>query len=123
MRAPPVLWSAAGYPSPRRETSPAVGRCYWCATAIDGLACPVADVISDSFTDQDQALERSSAWLCCACAWAMTGRPPDTLRLWSIAYAEDGRTWPANHPSAPNLGERIHLQNKADPSAFRALLR
>jgi hypothetical protein len=83
----------------------------------------VQDVISDSFTDQDQALARSSAWLCVACTWAMTGRPPDTLRLWSLAYVEDGRTWPAGHPSAPSLGPMIHAQNKADPRAFRALLR
>jgi hypothetical protein len=122
MRAPAILHAAAGHPPCRRDAHPADGRCYWCAAPVP-YACRVQDVISDSFTDQDQALARSSPWLCVACTWAMTGRPPDTLRLWSLAYVEDGRTWPANHPSAPALGAQIHAQNKADPRAFRALLR
>lgn len=122
MRAPSVIWEAAGRPDPRRKSAPASGQCYWCAAAID-VACRVDDVISDSFTDQDQALVRASPLLCRGCAWSMTGRPPDTLRLWSIGYREDGAPWPANHSAAKDLGPRIHAQNKADPSAFRALLR
>lgn len=122
MRAPTLLWLAAGRPSPRRETIVATGTCYWCASAIDGPCCEVADVISPSFTDQDQAHARSSPLLCVACAWSMTGRPPDTLRLWSIGYREDSVRWPPNHPSAPDFGQRIHAQNKADPSAFEAML-
>lgn len=122
MRAPATLWLAAGTPNPRKKVITGTGRCYWCASPIDGDCCKVADVFSDSFTDQDQALVRSSAVVCCGCAWAMTGRPPDTLRLWSVAWAEEPRSWPANHASAPALGPSIHLQNKADPSGFRALL-
>ena len=122
MRAPSVLYAAAGRPDPRRKTKPARGRCWWCGDALSE-ACELDDVLTDSFTDQDQALVRSSPWLCVACTWAMTGRPPDTLRLWSIAWSETPREWPLNHESAPNLGTSIHLQNKADPSAFRALLR
>jgi len=122
VRAPPILWAAAGRPDPRRKTKPATGVCYWCAATLDGEACVVADVIGDTFTDQDQARAPSSPWLCVGCAWAMTGRPPDTLRLWSIAYREDGVGWPANHPAAKDLGAQIHAQNKADPTAFRALL-
>ena len=84
-RAAPTLWNAAGRPDPRRKILPASGRCYWCAATIDGQACKVDDVITDTFTDQDQAMARSSPWLCVGCSWSMTGRPPDTLRLWSIA--------------------------------------
>jgi hypothetical protein len=123
MRAPPILHVAAGFPAPRRDTREAAGRCYWCASPIDGACCDVDDVITDSFTDQDQALVRDSALLCVACTWTMTGRPPDTLRLWSVAWREDGAAWPPSHDSAPKLGERIHLHNKGNPSAFRALLR
>ncbi len=52
----------------------------------------------------------------------MTGRPPDTLRLWSLVYRED-RAAAVSHASAPNLGSYVHLQNKADPSEFDAILR
>lgn len=123
MRAPSMIHAAAGRPHPRRDTILATGRCYWCASEIDGQACRVDDVVTDSFTDQDQALASTSPWLCIACSWAMTGRPPDTLRLWSIAYREDGVPWPANHPACTLPIGRIHAQNKADPSAFRSLLR
>jgi hypothetical protein len=85
-------------------------------------ACAVADVISDSFTDQDQALVSASPWLCRGCTWSMTGRPPDTLRLWTVVYREDGTSFPAAHPASKDLGPRIHLQNKADPSGARAIL-
>lgn len=122
MRAPPLLWLAAGRPNPRRDVVAASGECYWCATRIVDEACHVADVISDSFTDQDQALVRHSPWLCPGCAWAMTGRPPDTLRLWTVVYREDGAPFPSAHPASKDLGPRIHLQNKADPSGARAIL-
>lgn len=123
--APALLWRAAGCPDPRRSTSAAVGMCYWCASSIDGPACRVGDVITDSFTDQDQAFARGSPLLCVACSWAMTGRPPDTLRMWSLAYREDGAAMPPHHeactviPALPN----VTAQNKADPSVFRGMLR
>ena len=126
MRATAILWAAAGRPDPRRKTVPATGACYWCSIPItgdDARACKVDDVITDTFTDQDQALMRSSPWLCPGCAWTMTGRPPDTLRLWSVLWRDDGWQRPDNHPAAKDLGPAIHLQNKADPSAFRAVLR
>jgi len=120
-----LLWRAAGRPDPRRKTFAAQGQCYWCADRIDGQACKVDDVITDSFTDQDQAFARSSQWLCIACAWAMTGRPPDTLRMWSLAYREDGATMPAHHEACSVLPalSNVTAQNKADPSVFRGMLR
>jgi hypothetical protein len=51
----------------------------------------------------------------------MTGRPPDTLRLWSLVWAP-GMDHPDNHPKAPWLGKDIFLQNKADPSHFVSVL-
>jgi hypothetical protein len=123
VRATGLIYEAVGRPDPRRDTHSATGRCYWCAAPIDARACKVDDVITDSFTDQDQALVRTSPWLCVACTWAMTGRPPDTLRLWSIAYRDAAAPWPSNHPSCTLPSGAVHAQNKADPSAFRALLR
>ena len=139
MRAPPVLHGAAGYPDPRRKTLPAEGQCWWCASPVTEAA-RLGDVLTDSFTDHDQALIPSSPWLCAACTWAMTGRPPDTLRLWSVMWCEDFERafellalawtseplkikWSANHEAAPDLGLKVHLHNKANTVAFRSLLR
>lgn len=117
-----LLWQAAGKPSPRKRVHGVFGEsCFWCGTKIT-QACRVADVCGASFTDWDCASVPSSLWMCEACAWSMTGRPPDTLRLWSIVYREDRDAAPS-HEKAMDLGPRIHLQNKADPSEFDAVLR
>jgi hypothetical protein len=52
----------------------------------------------------------------------MTGRPPDTLRLWSVAWREGERAAPS-HPKAPDLGAEVHLTNKADPGELDRVLR
>lgn len=59
--------------------------------------------------------------VCVPCSWAFTGRPPDTLRLWSVVYREDRPASPS-HLKATALGGHTHLQNKADPSEFHRIL-
>lgn len=94
----------------------------WCGRGVRGSACRGKDVFGSSFTDHDVLARPSSPWVCVPCAWTLTGKPPDTLRLWSLVYRED-RDAAASHEKAPSLGPRIHLQNKADPSEADAVLR
>jgi hypothetical protein len=122
MGATKTLWLASGKPDPRKPIMTAEGPCYWCGSRIVGEACRVNDVYGSSFTDHDVATVATSSWVCVPCAWSMTGRPPDTLRLWSLVYREDRPAAPS-HEKAPRLGSHIHLQNKADPSEFDAVLR
>jgi len=112
-RCPPLLHDVAGHPSPRKTTREAAGTCYWCGQRIEGHACRTRDVFGSSFTDHDQAAQPSSPWCCVACSWACTGRPPDTLRLWSVVYREDGYVFPSRHPKAADLGPLIYLATKA----------
>lgn len=121
-RATALLWSAAGSPDPRKPRHAAEGLCYWCGIEIAYEACRTRDVCGSSFTDHDVVSVPSSPWVCLACTWTMTGRPPDTLRLWSLVYRENRAAAPS-HDKAPDLGRWIHAQNKADPSAFDAILR
>lgn len=121
MRATSAIYNAAGRPDPRKPVHDASGACYWCAGDVLGRACRQRDVCGSSFTDHDVAAVPTSPWVCCACAWTMTGRPPDTLRLWSLLWV-DGAELAPSHEKAPQLGPSIHLQNKADPSLFMTAL-
>lgn len=116
-----LLWSAARSPDPRKPVHAASSDCYWCGSPLT-MGCRVREVCSTSFTDHDQAAVPTSLWLCRACTWTMTGRPPDTLRLWSIVYREDRKAAPS-HPAAPRLGPRLHLTNKANVSEIDSVLR
>lgn len=121
-RAALLIWTAAGKPDPRKRVHAAAGVCYWCGSVLDAAACRMVDVCGSAFTDHDLARAPASQWVCAPCTWTMTGRPPDTLRLWSLIYREDRPAAPS-HAAAPALGARIHLSNKADPSGIDVLLR
>jgi hypothetical protein len=127
-RATQLVYEAAGRPAPRKpvvSVGPG-GTCYWCAGALGSQACRQSVVCGETFTDHDVAAAPESPWVCVACTWSMTGRPPDTLRLWSVLWIEADpflSPLPPSHPSAPALGPLVHLQNKADLSAFDEVLR
>ena len=117
-----TLWTAAAEPDPRKPVHDADGPCYWCGSDVRGSGCRTKDVFGSSFTDQDVVARPASPWVCVPCTWTLTGKPPDTLRLWTLVYREDRLAAPS-HDSAPGLGQHIHLQNKADPSEVDAILR
>lgn len=124
-RATRVLHRAAGFPDPRKKVFPTRNLrapCYWCGMPLRDLACKTRDVCSASFTDHDVAVVPTSAFVCPSCTWCMTGRPPDTLRLWTVTFAP-GIPCPANHPKAQDLGAEIHLQNKKNPTHTVRVLR
>lgn len=52
---------------------------------------PAKNTISRTDTDLDKFKAPWSEVVCSACAWCSEGRPPDTLRMWSILYREDGQ--------------------------------
>lgn len=56
-----------------------------------------------TFSSFDQARGTSEV-LCCACLWSLKGKPPNTLRMWSILYREEGSWTTTSHPDAPDFG-------------------
>lgn len=67
---------------------------------------------SSTYTDEDIAKARWSDHVCIPCSWAMTGKPPDTLRLWSIVYRED-RALAQTNPKPARMPPAC-LTSKAD---------
>ena len=108
-----AIWESAGRPFGQRgnrvEDVPSV--CALCGHVDDRtipltVACPPA-----SFGGWQQMRWSSSDRVCRACTWAMEGRPPDTLRMWSLLYVAGG----IDAGNGPNLGPRVHVCNRGEP--------
>jgi hypothetical protein len=107
------IWASAGRPLGQRgglaEDVPGV--CALCGHVDDWtvpltVACPPA-----SFGGWQQMRWPSSDRVCRACTWAMEGRPPDTLRMWSVLYVAGGV--PAGN--GPDMGPQVHACNRGAP--------
>ena len=100
------LHAHVGAPAFDGCTDDAISHCYVCA-GQSARSIPVHKWMGDNFTGQAQCRAPMSDRVCEACAWAMAGRPPDTLRMYSHLF--DGV-------------EYLKL-NKGDKPAMRAFLR
>lgn len=116
-----ILWNAAGRPDPGKPRTSYSGPCYLCGYSCDREGIPTKHSIPDTFTDQHRAASVESPCVCVPCGWSIAGQPPNTLRLWSWAWREDGSLqttaekclwrWPG-----------VHACNKADASVLVQLL-
>lgn len=113
-----LVWISAGSPQPERGKGAigSHGRCAICG-GIDKrgiplvVACPKA-----SFSGHQDMRWIESGLACTACTWSMEGKPPNTLRMWTILYREDCDT-ALSAPSAPDCGRNVHLANKGNLDA------
>ena len=124
LTASQMVWSLAGKPFPekaRNKTSGIVSKCAICGGAAIcpvpiAVACPPA-----SFSGYPDMRWPTSEHVCQACTWVMSGRPPATLRMWTVVARKDGDIQPSID-NAPITGNGIHLTNKGDFSAVGKIL-
>jgi len=109
-----AIWKSADQPAGQRGNlaEDILGMCALCGhdderTVPLTVACPPA-----SFGGWQQMRWPSSDRVCRACTWAMEGKPPNTLRMWSTLYREDG----VRTSNGPELGPRVGTLNRADLS-------
>lgn len=78
-----MIWDLAGHPAP---TDPASGEgvCAMCSEH-DQLHMQ----IGPNFTDYRKLAHVNGTRLCAACSWAFGGKPPNTLRMWTIVARLD----------------------------------
>lgn len=79
----------AGAPSlneVREKLLDAEGVCAVCGDL--GLSAPIGKMIGQNFTDQYWLARADSNRICRACSWCLTGKPPRTVRMWSIVAAD-----------------------------------
>lgn len=107
-----LLWELAGRPVPKKPTKKTTEPCYICAETIsEGVEKKKA--FGGNFTDFDSAKSPQSDCVCVPCLWSMSGKPPDTLRMWSVLFREDGKT-SYTHEKAPITHPGLAFMNKSD---------
>lgn len=114
-----MAWDAAGSPSHAKATGAAAG-CVVCGTEHPRTV-RAKDALGANF-DILTAARPDLGTVCEPCAWALAGKPPHTLRMWSILTAAATKL-PASDPKAPYPTDgRLHLCNRRDQSAVIAAL-
>lgn len=112
---PPLIASVAALL--RDQPAP----CCVCGEHADHTAS--ADrALGANFVDRGMFRQPASDRVCAACVWCCSGKPPATLRLWTVIAAPDV-TLPGSHPKAwlrdtPGL----LLTNRADPAPVARIL-
>lgn len=114
-----MIWDLAGRPDP---TDPAKGEG---ECALCGEHGPLHMRIGPNFTDYRRLLRIDGTRLCAACSWALGGKPPKTLRMWTIVARLD-QPAPAVHlgeKAVPYVaGQHLLLTNRRDMRPVAAVL-
>lgn len=90
-----LVWELAGRPDCGKPTVAYDGSCYVCGEACHGGVAVRAKVALGINFDHTRAGDRTSTRVCAACMWALSGKPPLSLRMWSGVASPD-RVLPPN---------------------------
>jgi len=114
-----MAWDAAGGPSHPKAIAADAG-CVVCGVTHH-RHLRARDALGKNF-DILTAARPDLSTVCEPCAWALAGKPPQTLRMWSILTTA-ATILPTGAPSAPYPSDgRLHLCNRKDQSAIIAAL-
>ena len=116
MRCTQYIYRLAGSPDCRRPTYIATEGdvCCWCGMP-DAVLCSAKKVFGTHFTARVFMVNPNSPHACRACTWAFGGKPPDTIRLWSVVARTDIAAAPSNPKSSAIVGvsfDLIHCTTK-----------
>lgn len=120
------LWELAGRPGFATATTAAhladaEAACAICGT-VDPRTANADRALGANFSDRGHLTNNGSDRICTACLWCCSGKPPATLRMWSIV-ATTTHEQPASHPKAwTDLGPHVCLTNRAAPQPVRDIL-
>lgn len=98
-----LVWRLSGNPAPPGGYAEDVGVCVICGET--GATVDTRKALGPNYTDHDLFVAPWSTRVCTACLWVCSGKPPSTLRMWSVVAAENA---PANQekcwlPTRPGL--------------------
>lgn len=113
---PVMVWDLAGQPQRQSLTLQDVpGVCAMCGAEVE-QSMATKDVLGGNFTDQYLLARPDSGRVCYACTWVCSGKPPDTVRMWTVLARPD-TTLPPSHPKAPISSDHVHLTARNDMRA------
>lgn len=97
-----LVHALAGHPDPVASMAKLLcdtpGVCAVCARHVERTA-EVNRALGANFTDRGMFRADGSGRVCAACLWCCSGKPPATVRMWSIVAAP-GQVLPASNPKA-----------------------
>jgi hypothetical protein len=102
-----LVWELAGRRAPTDQAT-GEGPCALC-----GQVGPLHAKIGPNFTDYRRLLRIDGTRMCAACSWTLGGKPPSTLRMWSLVARTDCPA-PPSQPGAYANGPFLHLTNRRD---------
>ncbi len=107
-----MLWISAGQPKsikgkPVETNEP----CALCGFRSSRMVTFKSAISHASFSGYAELAEPTSSAICEACSWALEGKPPNTLRMWSIVCADD-LVDSVREKGAPDFGPDVHVLNK-----------
>jgi hypothetical protein len=121
-----MAWDLAGRPWRATLPDPAgPGLCAVCGTIADASVPVTATAGSKTFTDQHLLAAPWSPVTCPACAWALSGKPPHSVRLWTLACAPGsdlGASHPKSQQAVPGGHPGLLLTARNDMRPVAALL-
>ena len=120
-----LVWGCAGSPeitlaNVAKLVTDTPGQCAVCGFEAERTA-DINRALGANFSDRSHLAVHTSR-VCPACLWCCSGKPPATLRMWSI-IAAPGMTLPESNPKAwmqntPHLA----LLNRSNPGPIAAVL-
>lgn len=114
--APVMVWDLAGRPHrPTLGVTEMPGVCAMCGQSVLRTAPAKKWLEGKSFTDPAHLRARSGR-VCEACAWTVTGKGMDQIRMWTILARTD-RALPPSNPKAAFATRHVHFTTRADMRA------
>lgn len=123
MSAARMVWDLAGRPRPTGAAAgllqPVEAPCGLCGN-IEAATAPSDKALGKNWTDRAHLARPDSPRVCTGCLWVCSGRPPHSLRMWTVIAAPNA---PASHekcrvPSGPGLA----FINRSNPGPVADLL-
>lgn len=116
-----MVWELAGRPHrPTLGVTATGGVCAMCGRRVEESAPAKKWLEGKSFTDPSHLRARSDR-VCEACAWAVTGKGMDQIRMWTVLARTD-RVLPASNTKAAFAADHVHFTSRADMRAVAATL-
>ena len=95
--------------------------CAVCAEPADRTAA-VDKALGANFTDRTMFRDSRSSRVCQACVWCCSGKPPATLRMWTIVAAPGVDLGPSQPKAWLQNTPGLLLTNRADPAPVARIL-
>lgn len=120
-----LVWDLAGQPPVTGATAAALTATPGTCTVCGQYAATTADAdraLGANFTDRSMFRGPATSRVCAACTWCCSGKPPATLRMWTVVAAPGVDTGTSQPKAWLQDTPGLCLTNRADPAPVARIL-